>query len=238
MTEEEWLACTRAQKMLEFLQGKASDRKLRLFAVGCCRRVSHLMPDERCRLATDVVERFADAMATEQELRAAVNAAFDSADDNSVATGRQPFAVGQAIYFAARTASYAVNTAAHDAAVSAARGLYLAAVAVAGDRDANIAALHAASAAVNQYRGRLLNEIFGNPFRPVTVDPAWLRWRDGAATSMAQRMYDERRFEDLPILADMLEEAGCTNADILNHCRNKGEHVRGCWAVDLILGKK
>jgi hypothetical protein len=80
----------------------------------------------------------------------------------------------------------------------------------------------------------LLRDIFGNPFRPVSFDPAW---RMGNVLSLAQAIYDERAFERLPILADALEDAGCTNADVLGHCRGGGEHVRGCWVVDLVLGK-
>jgi hypothetical protein len=83
----------------------------------------------------------------------------------------------------------------------------------------------------------LLRDIF-NPFRSVTIDPVWLTWNDGTVVKMAQTIYDDRRFEDLPIWADALMKAGCQNEDILSHCRNGGPHVRGCWAVDLILGKE
>jgi hypothetical protein len=83
----------------------------------------------------------------------------------------------------------------------------------------------------------ILRDIFGNPFRPVSITPAWLMRNDGTAPKLAQAIYDERAFDRLPILADVLEEAGCTNADILNHCRQPSEHVRGCWVIDLILGK-
>jgi hypothetical protein len=83
-----------------------------------------------------------------------------------------------------------------------------------------------------------IREIFGNPFRPVSVDPSWVAWNDGTVVKLAQAIYDDRTFDHLPILADALEEAGCDNADILNHCRKPGVHVRGCWVVDLILGKK
>jgi hypothetical protein len=83
----------------------------------------------------------------------------------------------------------------------------------------------------------LLRCIFGNPFRPAALDPAWLRRNDGTAAKLAQAVYEERRFADLPILADALEEAGCTDAAILAHCREPGDHVRGCWVVDLLLGK-
>jgi len=81
----------------------------------------------------------------------------------------------------------------------------------------------------------LFRDIFGNPFRPVAFDPAW---RTATVTSLAQAIYADRRFGDLPILADALEDAGCTSADVLEHCRTPGEHVRGCWVVDLALGKE
>jgi hypothetical protein len=83
----------------------------------------------------------------------------------------------------------------------------------------------------------IIADLFGNPFRPVSLEPAWLAWRDGTVRRLAAAIYEERRFADLPVLADALEEAGCDNPDILDHCRGGGEHVRGCWVVDLILGK-
>jgi hypothetical protein len=82
----------------------------------------------------------------------------------------------------------------------------------------------------------LLRDIFGNPFRPAIINPTWLTWHDGLLVSMAQKMYDCREFLGMPILADALEEAGCTDADILSHCREPGPHVRGCHVVDLLLG--
>ena len=86
-------------------------------------------------------------------------------------------------------------------------------------------------------QAHLLRDIFGNPFRSAAINPAWLRWNDGAAAAIAQKIYDDRDFSLMPVLADALEEAGCTNGDILDHCRQPGEHVRGCWVVDLVLGK-
>jgi hypothetical protein len=80
-----------------------------------------------------------------------------------------------------------------------------------------------------------LRDIFGNPFRPVTIDPRWLTF---SVLDLSRAIYDERAFERLPILADALMDAGCDNDDILNHCRGDGPHVRGCWVVDLLLGKE
>jgi hypothetical protein len=92
-------------------------------------------------------------------------------------------------------------------------------------------------AALRVYQPHFLREIFGNPFRPFTLNPVWLTWHDGLLVSMARQMYESRDFTDMPILADALEEAGCTNQDILAHCRCGGEHVRGCWVIDALLGK-
>src|SRR5205807_9968252 len=80
----------------------------------------------------------------------------------------------------------------------------------------------------------LLRCVIGNPFRPASVAPAW---RTPSVMALACAAYEDRRFEDLPLLADALEEAGCTDAAILAHCRGPGPHVRGCWALDLILSK-
>jgi hypothetical protein len=84
---------------------------------------------------------------------------------------------------------------------------------------------------------RVLREVFGNPFQPVAVNPDWLTWRDGTVPKLAQGIYDDHRFDLLPILADALEEAGCDNAEILTHCRSAGPHLRGCWVIDCALAK-
>ncbi|VTR95758.1 Uncharacterized protein (Fragment) OS=uncultured bacterium PE=4 SV=1 [Gemmata massiliana] len=79
-----------------------------------------------------------------------------------------------------------------------------------------------------------LKDIFGNPFRPVSFSPSW---RSSTAVSLAAQVYESRDFGAMPILADALQDAGCENEDILSHCRGAGPHVRGCWVVDLVLGK-
>jgi FHA domain len=71
----------------------------------------------------------------------------------------------------------------------------------------------------------------------VRVDLSWLAWNDGVVKKLAQVVSEEQSYHRLPLLADALEDAGCTDLDILNHCRQAGEHVRGCWVVDLLLGK-
>jgi hypothetical protein len=84
---------------------------------------------------------------------------------------------------------------------------------------------------------KLIRDVYGNPFRRVTADAIWLAWNEGTVMKLAQAIYEENAFDRMPILADALEDAGCDNVDILEHCRGPGPHVRGCWVLDLLLGK-
>jgi hypothetical protein len=81
----------------------------------------------------------------------------------------------------------------------------------------------------------LLREVFGNPSQPIAFDSTW---RTPTVIALARAIYQDRRFGDLPMLADALEQAGCTSAEILDHCRGEADHTRGCWALDLVLAKR
>jgi hypothetical protein len=255
MTEVEWLACTDPTPMLEFLRGKVSDRKLRLFACACCRRIWHLLTDERSRKAVEVGEWYAEGLASEEDLaegRSAANAAFyaagDVASEAEVAYDQDPstvlaYATADAAHHAACSTDFTVMKtvdpafAAINVAAETADAVAAAAYAACHDDRLSDVATHAARADEHNVQAALLRDIFGNPFRFVAIDPAWLCWNDATVVKLAQAIYDERRFEDTPILADALERAGCTDADLLVHCRQPGEHVRGCWVVDLLLEK-
>jgi hypothetical protein len=93
----------------------------------------------------------------------------------------------------------------------------------------------AATEAERTAQADLLRCVFGNPFRPADLDPSWLT---PTVKQIAAAVYEKRTFEQLSDLADTLEDAGCCDADVLNHCRQPGVHARGCWPVDVILGKK
>jgi hypothetical protein len=100
------------------------------------------------------------------------------------------------------------------------------------------AAKEEARAAADAEVCRLLRDVFGNPFRPAPPpDPAWLSWDGGLVPRLARSIYDGHRFEGLPVLADALEEAGCADEAVLSHLRQPGEHARGCWVLDLLLGR-
>jgi hypothetical protein len=233
MTEAEWLACTNSGPMLDFLQGKASERKLRLFAVACCRQVWGLLSYPESRQAVEVAERLADGQATEADRWPA----YGDATNTVYAIGHGP-----------------PNPPARLSACAAAEAVAKRLVAAyskdlaGGTYEGGIANVDAiafqAAAAVNQVDppmnifAALVRDVFGNPFRPAKTASRWLAWNDGTIPKIAQAIYDDRAFDRLPILADALEDAGSGNADILAHCRNGGEHVRGCWVVDLLLGKQ
>ncbi len=223
MTEAEWLACTDPAKMLEFLRGKVSDRKLRLFACACCGRIRHLLPDERSQKAVEAAEGFADGLCTRDDLTAAFRDAQQPCFDAiNRADGWDDLAM----------AAIAAKNAAAISEDFPSGVIYHAAVL--GDHHdmARQAVRHIEQCS-------LLREIFGSPFRPPRPLPlVVLAWNNSTAARIAQAIYEERAFDRLPVLADALEEAGCTDPDILSHCRSAGPHVRGCWVVDLILGKQ
>jgi hypothetical protein len=215
MNEHAWLASTDPAPMLEFLQGKASDRKLRLFACACCRMIRWWDPQVEFLRTVETAERFADGATTKAELKRARQSVRKV---RHLIPARVPERHTEwvALWLAEVTASEnAFGKVAHEIQRLGTEGLI-------SDRDQPpcIALLH---------------DIFGNPFRPVTFDPAWLT---SNVITLAQTIYNDRAFERLPELGDALEAAGCDNQNVLDHCRNDGPHVRGCWVVDLVLGKR
>ena len=228
MNEAEWLACTDPDRMLFYLRGKVSDRKLRLFAAACCRLIWPLLTDERSQRAVEIAERYADGRATPRERASAGKRALDAAPRRG---GPAAWAAYWAVSRSAADTVWNVAAAATEAASRAAVG-----DARIGRAD-EVAAWDVGRAAGSREQAALLRDIVGNPFRPAAVERSWLAWNDGAVRKIAQTIYNEGRFGDLPLLADALEDAGCTDADVLTHCRTPGEHVRGCFAVDLLTGK-
>jgi hypothetical protein len=215
MTEQEWLECADPDAMLEFVADRITDRKYRYFVTACCRRVWHLL-DEAGRKAVETAERYADDPTTLPELFGAARGVF--APDPTPAQNA-------AFHAVATTGAYslAATVAAHHAALAVSRSSQP----PADEPDPGERA----------WQCQLIREIFGNPFRPVAVDPAWLAHGDGAVVTMARGIHAGRSFGDLPVLADALLEAGCREESVLAHCRQAGGHVRGCWVVDALLAQ-
>ena len=216
MDEEDWNATTDPQAMLSFLRvdGKFSERKFLLFAVACFRRLRRVLSEEEQRESIDILEQMAEGTATPEMRRRAARATR-------------------------RTINGEFGEDSHYAATMLYRAL------VSGDAAGH--AVHAVSGVTDEALDRaecsgLLRDIFGNPYWIPAIAPLWLSWNDGTILMLAEAAYqdpaqssdtlDEHR---LAILSDALEEAGCTDIDILDHLRSPGPHVRGCWVLDLIL---
>jgi hypothetical protein len=248
VTEAQWLVGEDPRAMVWGLRGltnlrnKRNGRKLRLFAVACCHRVRHLLEQPGATRAVDLAEQYADGQAGAADMLAA-----------SKLVSRMHASVWDAYQAACKASSKHPTYTFRDNYVDGPD--YLAACAVwrstlwerieadpdpPGQERPNAAAL-AAKAAERASQADLLRCVFGNPFRPAIVSPAC---RTAQVVALAQAAYDNRTLPAgvldlarLAVLADALEEAGCNQTDLLAHLRGHGPHVRGCWAVDLLLGR-
>jgi hypothetical protein len=235
MTEQEWLDASDPRRMLEILRKirKVSNRKLRLFAVACCRHIWPLLCDDASRRAVQVAERFADGLANSEHLSAALEALLKTLR----VRGAQNSALVASVYAAVdegvvpgRPSGHVQNESMFDEGAN-----FHAA--------ADLAAWHAARSAQGKafkrqqkLQSSSLRDIAGNPFRPKPVfEPAW---RAPGVLALAREMYNSGTFNRMPALADALQAAGCTDDDILRHCRVPTAHARGCWVVDLILNRE
>jgi hypothetical protein len=216
VTEAEWLNCADTQSLWEspylWQTGRVSERKYRLFAVACARRIWTRLNIGPCRRAVEVSERYADGLATDDEL-AAVGAEVEAFGEQGTLSEDDRWLLGIA-------ASHVWD-----------RSLRLAGQ-VSGDC-VHVLGQHP-EGAEELAQCAIIRDMFPNPSRPASVDSAWLT---SDALALARGMYESRDFTALPVLADALEEAGCEEAELLAHCRGPGSHVRGCWLVDLVLGK-
>lgn len=266
MTDSEWSGLTDPTSLLLHLRlrrrPRTSPRKLRLFGCAALRHIDHLLPEEHLRQAIAAVERFCDDRERLQDMRDA-RAAVVSLQEAFREAARahevedpwstsSPDRIESLLNFIPRARRSVFLT------VVAARALTTLPRSQSDHRlngklarwVADYAAMAARRAGrilgnrERDYQVDLLRDIFGNPFRAVTTDPAWLAWNDRTSPNLAQAIYDEPELPSghfdtgrLAILADALEESGCADADILGHCWSPGPHVRGCWVVDLILSK-
>ena len=213
MTEADWLATVDPLALLAHHTRLASQRKLRLAAVACARHVWPLLADRWSREAVEAAERFADKAADRHDFAVAREGAAEAVGWCELNAPGQPL-------HAARAAA-AVTL---DDPTVAAR-----------------AAARCVLEAVGENAGSLLCErlrdVFGNPFRPVVLEPSWLG-RDGGIKFLARSLYDGRRFAELPALADAIAAEGCQTAPaVVTHCRGPGPHVRGCWVLDMLTGR-
>ena len=228
MTEAEWTTCKAPAPMLAFLRGSVSERKLRLVVVGRCRQTWNLLRDQG-KAPAEVAELFADGFATPDELEQARWKADAEAVYQDMLHQQVQAEICNPNLSPEQEAALHRELTDRSNRLHAAMRAHMTTFRAWGLQD--IALLGEAGCS-------LLRDAIGNPFRSAAADSACLAWNDGAIRKMSQSIYDARAFDRLPLLADALEDAGCTDADILSHCRSGGEHVRGCWVVDLLLGKE
>jgi hypothetical protein len=227
MIEQEWLLSSKIGPMVDYLglRPTGRSRKLRLFAVACCRRVWHLLPDEPSRQAVLAAERYADKLTR----TAALKAAYAAAGGDALRSGYNP--AGPVVRVNAPTGAFWTAANAHT---------------LAGQHDDSGKPLGGYERARADREERtqtdILRDIFDNPFRPTAFDSGR---RTAAILSIARAAYEDRELpsgeldsDHLAVLSDALEDGGCTDDAILTHLRGPGPHVRGCWALDLVLGKQ
>jgi len=222
MTEKVWLTATDWHTLFAMVWDRITERKLRLLACGIARQFCDPITDPRSRAAIETAEAHADRVATPAQLGlAALEAQKALAELEAMMskTYRTQYPDDNSRLRVIGRLSQQIMTG--DRACWAAR-VYL-------DRLFNCRSVFG--------QPNLLYDIFPNPFRPVSLDPAWLHWRDRTVLRLATSIYATQDFSGLPMLADALEEAGCTDATLLTHCRGPVHHVRGCWALDLLMGR-
>lgn len=229
MTEKEWLTAVEPWGMIEFVRESAGKRKLRLFTCACCRQVLNPFAPRLAGRALDAAEAFADGTIT----RATLNQVRELvAQATVVARGDDTRGrIGYLCHLLDGCLSACWNgdeaEAAQDAALAAARAAADMPWPAAGARPAEFADELATQA-------DLLRDLVGNPFRSVGIE---LEWLTDTVLALARGIYAERAFDRMPILADALQDAGCDDEELLAHCRADRDHARGCWVVDLLLGK-
>lgn len=240
MTEAEWLDCEDPLALLACVEARATDRKRRLFLCACCARVLEGTPTHRRSFrgdypgcfqqlgrALNVVEQFSEGLVSSDALAAARRAAEGSVYvPASVDYGGESGLDYEAAAVAAAAVEHAVAADVLTACWRATESQSARGTGGEGSRRTG----------ETRWQAMAFRDVFGNPFRPVTPGPSVLSWNDGIVPRMARGIYDERAFERLPVLADALLDAGCGGEELLAHCRSGGQHVRGCWAVDLVLG--
>ncbi len=237
MTEAQWLACFLEPGLmidqlarLGRVKGPRGQRRLRLFSCACCRESLLHHCDEQLCQAVNLLERHADGLATTEELAPLIHQVARAALGDEQLRFPVPFDPDSQARFRKSRLANVIHAAMSPEPVSGARQVF------------GLPWVQPLGGFVNPHKiaCNLLRDIFGNPFHPLALDPAW---RTAEAASLAQAAYEERLLPgghldslSLAVLGDALEEAGCAEQTLLDHLRSPVPHVRGCWAVDSTLG--
>jgi hypothetical protein len=228
MTEAEWQSADDPGSMLDGLPGPVSDRKLRLFALACLARVPEPFVPTGVWELYDAFVDYLDGRTTPDEWLDTFSAAkadqlritfftIFRPDPMTVARVTSESSVAEVAYRLAWSPGPSGDSPRWES------------------NEQRFAAQEQRRSVERDAQCYLMRDIFGNPFRPVAVDP---RWRTVDAIGLARAIYEDRAFDRMPLLADALMDAGCADEQVVGHCRGGGPHVRGCWVVDLVLGRE
>lgn len=268
MTEQEWLASEDLAALLIHLRGELSEQerqeskaqlhsgsgtlyagasplvpstRFNRFVAACAARLRKLPIDEPVQLFLDTFLLHAEDGATLDEVRNAYSQMHRgrtrgqrrAQDSLTFLTCETPFAAGGACWNIGCAISWTLaEKSIGETCAGATEDDWFDWAFSGGPPDP---VYQAAMKAEFREQAGLLHEVIGNPFRLATFDQSW---RTATVQTLAAGIYDERAFDRLPILGDALEDAGCDHADILTHCREGKDHARGCWVIDLVLGKE
>ena len=233
MDENEWLECADPKAMFARVRDAIDQRKHRLLACACVRSVWHNLQDERFRAMVELAEEYADGRATFERLQQADKVLFEVISQmnfSQILTKPALPAMVAARSVGNRTVDERFYEAMRYTLLSAAPCI------PSGTSDAFAQPDPGSKTAHTRHLADLFRDIVGNPFRRVVLHPDWLAWNDGTVGRLAETIYEERRYQDLPVLADALEDAGCDDPRVIGHLRGKGVHARGCWVLDLARG--
>jgi hypothetical protein len=269
MTEAEWLTGDAYPTMLHFVRSRFTVRPARLCMAGFCRQCSSHFSDPRILRLIETAELCADDADAERELNAFQNHWLFSREPrvatsdrwswlaDAIASAHQKLeecrvagtwdgnryrsseaAMAHAVYMAVREEPLEMYVGGAGDAVSYCAELVdrTGVLQLRNTPGQSLFEIDQAKDRIRLVLANVVRDVFGNPFRPVAFNPAWL---NDTAVSLARGMYDAREFGAMPILADALQDAGCEDEQVLNHCRDANQvHVRGCWVCDLVLGKE
>ena len=243
MTEEEWKRHAEAMYL-------PSLRKQRLFLCAICRRILHLVQDENCHRAIEIAEGCADGRTSPEDQQASINnvraatlSAMEAVAEAARKSGKEPSHYLLESRLSGKPNSLIATFCAtvvcelplwQRGDASAIKNLIV--LSLANSEEAMLFASSREDVAEPLAQESILRDIKCPP--STSLDPSWLKWKNGEVKTLSQSIYDDRAFDQMPELAAVLEEAGCTDTEILSHCRGPGPHVLGCWVVDLILGKE
>lgn len=251
MTEEKWLASSDPIVMIDEMDGRVSTRKLRLFAVACCRRIWEVL-DDNSKNAICVAEKYADGLASIGELRSVLVAILQRTGGGEV-TNCGLRAVHASLYDPLLSEYYLSQRGIMNSGVMAPYAESAIDSPWAFSKYPSIHVAYAKAALAASVRGEaarlsavqeeyeeqclILHDIVGNPFHAISITPSWLTHDGGVVVRLANDLYQQRAGSKYKMLAEALTRAGCDSGDILAHCSSEKPHFRGCWLIDRLLGK-